>query len=72
MSMDDAKKVVNRLTNDEEFRNKVMAVEDLGERIRLIELEGYKIDTQEIQDVLEDNDLEHISGGRPAGRAPRW
>ncbi len=70
--MDDVKKVVERLTNDEEFRNRVMAVEDAGERIRLMQLEGYKVDKLEIQDALDNNDLNHIAGGRPAGRAPRW
>ena len=66
MSMEQAKLFIERMAKDEAFRTKIMAVDDVAERIRLVNAEGYDCASEEIKtmlDELNDAAVEGASGG---------
>lgn len=66
MSIEVAKEVIEKLKTDEAFRTKVMAVEDLEERMKLIHDEGFDCTLEEVKEAagnLSDDDLESVAGG---------
>ena len=57
MSVEQAKAFIERMTADDAFREKVLAIEDLAERLTCIHGEGFECTQQEILEaggVLED------------------
>lgn len=66
MSKESAKLLIEKLKNDEEFRNQILAVEDLEERLKQIKAAGFDCTAEEIekeQAVLSDDELDNVSGG---------
>jgi len=66
MSEDQAKAFVEKMKSDEAFRARVMAVEDVTERMGLINAEGFDCSAEEIETVagaLADEELDMVDGG---------
>ena len=66
MSVEQAKLFIESLKTDEEFRSKIIAVEEVAERIRLAQAEGYDCTVEEIKTLLAemtDKEVEEIVGG---------
>jgi predicted ribosomally synthesized peptide with nif11-like leader len=66
MSKESAKLLIEKLKNDEEFRNRILAEEDLDERLKLIKDSGFDCTVEEIeaeQAELSDDELDNVSGG---------
>ena len=66
MSMEQAKLFMERMAKDEAFRTKIMAVDDVAERMQLVKTEGYDCTSEEIKnlsDANSDNSVEGIAGG---------
>ena len=64
MSLEQAKLFIERMKTDEAFRNKIMTVEDVAERLQLAKTEGYDCTEEEINTVSaesSDGDLEGVS-----------
>jgi predicted ribosomally synthesized peptide with nif11-like leader len=70
MSKAAVEQLIEKLNNDEEFRNIVMAVKDLNERMKLIKEAGFDCVLEEIEAVqaeqvaLTDDELDKVSGGK--------
>ena len=66
MSIESAKTYVERMKTDEEFRKKVLSIEDAGKRMKFVKMQGFDFSANEIKGVLaelEDSDLERGLGG---------
>jgi predicted ribosomally synthesized peptide with nif11-like leader len=66
MSEEAAQAFVERMKSDEAFRVRVLAMEDPGERLKLVRAEGYDCSDAEIAaqgNRLQDEHLEMIVGG---------
>ena len=66
MSVDQAEAFVAKMKSDAAFRERVMAVEDVTERMGLINAEGFSCSAEEIETVagaLADEELETVDGG---------
>jgi predicted ribosomally synthesized peptide with nif11-like leader len=51
---------------DEEFRNEILAVEDMDERLKLVKAAGFDCTAEEIeaeQSEMSDDDLDDVDGG---------
>ena len=67
MSIDQAKLFTERMRQDSAFRERVMAIEDVAERIVYIQSEGFDCSETEIKEVsgeLSDEELDHAAGGK--------
>ncbi|MBL7203353.1 MAG: Nif11-like leader peptide family natural product precursor [Desulfobacteraceae bacterium] len=66
MSQEAAKALVEKLKTDEEFRKKIMGVEDLKQRINLVNEEGFDVTEDEIRQewqALSEEELKNVFGG---------
>ena len=66
MSLNQARAYIEKMQSDETFRNRVMAIEDVAERFKLIKSEGFdcsETDIQEVTGELNDKDLDKAVGG---------
>ncbi len=66
MSIDQAKLFSERMTKDPAFRERVMAITDVSQKIAWIQSEGYDCSEAEIQDVsceISDEELNAAVGG---------
>jgi predicted ribosomally synthesized peptide with nif11-like leader len=66
MSKESAKLLIEKLHGDEEFRNRILAVEDLDERLKLVKAAGFDCTAEEIEAeyaMLSDNELDNMSAG---------
>lgn len=66
MSLDAAKAFIEKMSTDEEFRNRMHALDNRDERLRLIHAEGYDCTEEEIGRVgteLTESDLDVLAGG---------
>ena len=67
MSMNQARQFIERIKKDEAFREKVMAVEDVVERMNLAKEEGYDFTAEEIKNVsmeLDDAELDGVAAAK--------
>ena len=70
MSMEQAKLFIERMMKDEEFRTRIMAVDDVAERMKIVNAEGYDCTSEEIKTMSEDisdNSVVGIAGGGVGG-----
>ena len=61
-----ATKLIERMKSDEAFRERVLAVADLGERLALVKAEGFDVTREELAAEaarLSDEDLAQAVGG---------
>ncbi len=66
MSLDQARAFIEKMKSDEEFRNRVMAIEDVAERFNSIKSEGFDCSEEEIKEisgVVSDEELDAAAGG---------
>jgi predicted ribosomally synthesized peptide with nif11-like leader len=65
MSQEDARALIARLNDDEQFRARIFAVEKMEERIKTINDEGYSCTIEELQEInqIEGGSDNDISGG---------
>jgi predicted ribosomally synthesized peptide with nif11-like leader len=66
MSLDQARLFIEKMKSDEAFAKRVMAIEDVAERINLIKCEGFNCNEVEINAVsseLSDEELDDAAGG---------
>ncbi len=66
MSIESAKAFVERLKNDEDWRNKLNSAEGKEERLAMVKAEGFNFTQEELADEtgeLTHDQLELISGG---------
>ncbi len=66
MSQEKAKACIEKLKTDEAFRTKVMAVEEMAGRVKLINAEGFDCTAEELKAVsqqLGDDELDAVAGG---------
>ena len=65
MSVDQAKAFIEKMKSDEAFRARVMAVEDVTERMGLINAEGFDCSAEEIgaPQELGEAELSGVVGG---------
>ena len=63
MSMEQAKLFIERMVKDEAFRNKIMGVDDVAERMQLVKTEGYDCASEEIETMFQElRDAEVVDG----------
>ena len=67
MSQESAKAVIDKMKTDEEFRNKIMEVEGVDQRIKLINDEGFEVTRADLgseSNRLTGEELELVAGGK--------
>ena len=77
MSVESAKEFVERLVNDENWRNKINAAETQKERQAMVKEEGFDFSEEELaqcRDELSTSDLDAVTGGGTSGfcRSTNW
>ena len=66
MSLEEAKRLIERMNTDEAFREKVLEAPDVAERLRLAAAEGYSVTEEEVASAsaeLGDAELDAVAGG---------
>jgi len=66
MSREAAQAFIARMKTDEDFRTRVLAVDDAEARMELIGREGYECTVEEIESwsgALADEEMEKVAGG---------
>ncbi len=66
MSAEDARKLIERLSTDEAFREKILAAPDVAERLDLAAAEGYNVTEEEVASAsaeLGDAELDAVAAG---------
>lgn len=66
MSLEQARAFISKMKSDEDFAKRVMAIEDVAERFKLIKSAGFDCNEAEIKDVsgeLTDDELDSAAGG---------
>lgn len=66
MSIESAKAYVERMKTDEEFRKKVLAIEDSEKRMQFVKAEGFDFSSNDIKvvlSVIDDKELRQVVGG---------
>lgn len=66
VSLDQAKAFIAKMKSDVAFKERVLAIEDLAERFKLIKSEGFECSEAEIREVageLSDQELAAVAGG---------
>ena len=72
MSMEQAKLFIERMMKDEAFRTRIMAVDDVAQRMKIVKAEGYDCTPEEIEkrsQELSDAQMEGTAGGKCGARA---
>ncbi len=67
MSLDQARAFIEKMKSDVAFKERVMAIEDVAERFKLIKSDGFDCSEEEIKEVAEelsDEELDEAAGGR--------
>lgn len=62
MSKSAAQAFVDKMKTDEEFKKKIMAVEDVDQRMKLINSEGFDCTAAEINELSRELSSEEIEG----------
>jgi predicted ribosomally synthesized peptide with nif11-like leader len=66
MSVEHARLFIEKMKSDEAFAKRVMAIEDVAERLACIQSEGFACNEAEIKEVsseLSDEELDGAAGG---------
>lgn len=66
MSIESAKKFLERLNTDEDFAKKVTAFKDADARMKFVKSEGFDFTAEEISSLkreLSDEELDSVAGG---------
>jgi predicted ribosomally synthesized peptide with nif11-like leader len=66
MSVEHARLFIEKMKSDEAFAKRVMAIEDVAERLACIQSEGFDCSEAEIKEVsgeLSDEDMDGLVGG---------
>lgn len=68
MSIVSAKAFVEKVSSDEDFKNKLSALKDAEARVKFVEAEGFDFTTKELAQVKEeqgltDEELDNVAGG---------
>lgn len=66
MSQEMAKALINKMRQDQELRNELLAIEDVEQRMQKINELGYDCTMEDIQAVqvqLTDDELDAVAGG---------
>jgi len=66
MSLEDAKRLIERLNTDEAFREKILAAPEVAERLDLVAAEGYVVTEEEMASAsaeLGDAELDGVAAG---------
>jgi predicted ribosomally synthesized peptide with nif11-like leader len=66
MSQEAARKLIERMKTDKEFRDKINSLEDVQERMKLVQESGFDCTLQEIRDIkaeISDSELSAVAGG---------
>lgn len=66
MSQVTAKALIDKMMHDQEFKNELLAIEDVQQRMERIHELGYDCtleDIQAVQDQLSDKELDAVAGG---------
>ncbi len=66
MSLDQARAFIEKMRSDEAFRNRIMAIEDVGARLVAASEAGFHFTEAEVKSVqceLSDDDLDKAAGG---------
>jgi len=66
MSIEQAKVCIETMKRDAHFRERVLAIDELAERIKFINNAGFACTIKEMQDVfceLNDDELDNAAGG---------
>ncbi|NTW57105.1 MAG: Nif11-like leader peptide family natural product precursor [Chlorobiaceae bacterium] len=63
MSLEQAKALIDRMRNDEKFRNRIFSIEEMDDRMRTISDAGYSCTIEEIQQINEGENCGDISAG---------
>ena len=66
MSLDQARLFIERMKSDVAFAKRIMAIEDVAERLACIESEEFECNEAEIKEVageLSDKELDGAAGG---------
>jgi len=66
MSLEEARRLIERMNTDEAFREKVLEAPDVAERLRLAAAEGYSVTEEEVASAsaeLGDAELDAVAGG---------
>ncbi|NTW82699.1 MAG: Nif11-like leader peptide family natural product precursor [Chlorobiaceae bacterium] len=64
MSIEQAKALIDKMKTDDSFRSRIVAIEDLTQRMHVIQEEGFSCTIEEIQKVsAEIGSWGNISGG---------
>ncbi len=63
MGIEHAKAFVEKMKSDEKFRKKVMAVDNVDERLVFIQSEGYDCTIGELNDYMMENERDALFDG---------
>ena len=66
MSLEEARRLIERLSTDEAFREKILAAPDVAERLDLAVAEGYNVTEEEMASAsaeLGDAELNGVTAG---------
>jgi predicted ribosomally synthesized peptide with nif11-like leader len=66
MSLEEARRLMERLSTDEAFREKILAVPDTAGRLELARAEGYSVTEEEVASAsaeLGDAELDGVAAG---------
>ncbi len=66
MSLDQARAFIEKMKSDVAFKERVLAIEDVAERLKLIKSEGFDCSQAEVKEVageLSDTELDDVAGG---------
>jgi len=66
MSIESARAYVDKMKNDENFRNKVLACENAEKRMEFVKTQGFDFSQEEINSIfpsLSNGDLQRVAGG---------
>lgn len=66
MSQEAARKLIERMKTDKEFRDKINSPAEVQERMKLVQESGFDCTLQEIRDVqaeISDSELNGVAGG---------
>lgn len=67
MSLEQAKLFIERTKTDEAFREKILALEEVADRLRLAKEEGYDFSEEEIKEAVGesgDTDVDDVSAAK--------
>ena len=71
MSLEDAKRLIERMNTDEAFRERILAAPETAARLRIAAAEGYDVTEEEVAGAsaeLGDAELDAVAGGRWLGQ----